>query len=102
MNRGEWRIWDYAAAPSRKIDELTGILVDGESGFTDRDAPKDVSPLESQRSWERQAEENLLARLIEGHSMAAIRTSISLDDDGVSAWLWVTVVRTYLYGARSP
>jgi len=61
---------EYAAAPSRKIDELTSILVDGESGLTDRDAPKDVSPLESQRAWERQAEENLLARLEKGGFLA--------------------------------
>jgi len=64
--KAQTRIWDYAAAPSRKIDELTSILVDSESGLTDRDVPKDVSPLESQRSWERQAEENLLARLEKG------------------------------------
>jgi len=68
--KAQTRIWDYAAAPSRKIDELTSILVDGESGLTDRDAPKDVSPLESQRSWERQAEENLLARLEKGGFLA--------------------------------
>ena len=68
--KAQTRIWDYAAAPSRKIDELTSILVDGESGLTDRDAPKDVSPLESQRAWERQAEENLLARLEKGGFLA--------------------------------
>ncbi len=68
--KAQTRIWDYAAAPSRKIDELTSILVDGESGLTDRDVPKDVSPLESQRSWERQAEENLLARLEKGGFLA--------------------------------
>ncbi|MDP9113090.1 MAG: hypothetical protein M3O20_05350 [Acidobacteriota bacterium] len=68
--KAQTRIWDYAAAPSRKIDELTSILVDSESGLTDRDAPKDVSPLESQRSWERQAEENLLARLEKGGFLA--------------------------------
>ncbi len=68
--KAQTRIWDYAAAPSRKIDELTSILVDGESGLTDRDTPKDVSPLESQRSWERQAEENLLARLEKGGFLA--------------------------------
>ena len=68
--KAQTRIWDYAAAPSRKIDELTSILVDSESGLKDRDTPKDVSPLESQRSWERQAEENLLARLEKGGFLA--------------------------------
>ena len=68
--KAQTRIWDYAAAPSRKMDELTSILIDHESGLTDRNAPKDVSPLESQRSWERQAEENLLARLEKGGFLA--------------------------------
>ncbi len=36
----------------------------------DPDAPKDISPLESQRSWERQAEQNLLARLEKGGLLA--------------------------------
>jgi len=68
--KAQTRMWDYAAAPSRKIDELTSILIDSESGLKDQNAPKDVSPLESQRSWERQAEENLLARLEKGGFLA--------------------------------
>ena len=68
--KAQTRIWDYAAAPSRKVDELTSILIDSESGLRDQNAPKDVSPLESQRSWERQAEENLLARLEKGGFLA--------------------------------
>ena len=68
--KAQTRIWDYAAAPSRKIDELTSILIDSESGLKDQNTPKDVSPLESQRSWERQAEENLLARLEKGGFLA--------------------------------
>jgi len=70
--KAQTRIWDYAAAPSRKIDELTSILIDSESGLKDQNAPKDVSPLESQRSWERQAEENLLARLEKGGFLAPL------------------------------
>lgn len=61
--KAQTRIWDYAATPLNKVDELTGILIEGESAVKDQEAAKDVSPLESQRSWERQAEENLLARL---------------------------------------
>ena len=56
--------------PRGKIDELTSILIESASGIEDPDAPKDVSPLESQRSWERQAEENLLARLEKGGLLA--------------------------------
>jgi hypothetical protein len=61
--KAQTRIWDYAATPSNKLDELTSILIDSGPAIKDQEASKDVSPLESQRSWERQAEENLLARL---------------------------------------
>jgi len=46
-----------------RLDELTSILIDAESPVRDASGARDVSPLESQRSWERQAEENVLARL---------------------------------------
>jgi hypothetical protein len=68
--KAQTRIWDYAAAPSNKLDELTGILIESGSGVRDQPASEDVSPLESQRSWERQAEENLLARLEKGGLLA--------------------------------
>jgi hypothetical protein len=61
--KAQTRIWDYAAAPANKLDELTSILIESGSAVKDQEASKDVSPLESQRSWERQAEENLIARL---------------------------------------
>jgi len=61
---------DYAAAPVNKLDELTKILIDNDSQVTDQTSSKDVSPLESQRSWEHQAEENVLARLEKGGLLA--------------------------------
>jgi len=68
--KAQTRIWDYAAAPLNKIDELTSILIENGSAVKDDQASKDASPLESQRSWERQAEENLLARLEKGGLLA--------------------------------
>jgi hypothetical protein len=68
--KAQTRIWDYAAAPLNKLDELTSILIESGSAVKDQEASKDVSPLESQRSWERQAEENLLARLEKGGLLA--------------------------------
>ena len=68
--KAQSRIWDYTSAVSSKTEELTSILIEGDSPVKDQDAPKDVSPLESQRSWERQAEENLLARLEKGGLLA--------------------------------
>jgi hypothetical protein len=68
--KAQTRIWDYAAAPANKMDELTSILIESASAVKDQEASKDSSPLESQRSWERQAEENLLARLEKGGLLA--------------------------------
>ena len=68
--KAQTRFWDYTAAPSRKVDELTSILIDRTSAVDDADAPKDISPLESQRLWELQSEQNLLARLEKGGLLA--------------------------------
>ncbi len=68
--KAQTRIWDYAAAPANKLDELTRILIEGDAQVSDQAASKDVSPLESQRSWEHQAEENVLARLQKGGLLA--------------------------------
>jgi hypothetical protein len=45
-------------------------LVDSQSQVKDQAASRDTSPLESQRSWERQAEENVIARLERGGLLA--------------------------------
>jgi hypothetical protein len=68
--KAQTRIWDYAAAPLNKVDELTSILIESGSAVKDQESVKDSSPLESQRSWEHQAEENLLARLEKGGLLA--------------------------------
>lgn len=70
--KGQTRIWDYTSASANKLDELTSILIDSRSGIKDDTPSTDVSPLESQRSWERQAEENILARLEKGGLLAPI------------------------------
>jgi hypothetical protein len=68
--KAQTRIWDYAAAGGHKLEELTDILVESDAAVKDQSASKDISPLESQRSWERQAEENLLERLEKGGLVA--------------------------------
>jgi hypothetical protein len=70
--KAQTRLWDYAATPPNKLDELTSILVEQAADVKDQTAPQDVSPLESQRSWERQAEENILARLQKGGLLAPL------------------------------
>ena len=61
--KGQIRLWGYNAVRSSKLDELTGILIDAQTPVQDQSGSKDVSPLESQRSWKRQAEENVIQRL---------------------------------------
>ena len=68
--KAQSRIWDYNPAAANKLDELTSILVDSQSGITDQATPQDSSPLESQRSWEHQAEDNVVARLEKGGLLA--------------------------------
>ena len=68
--KAQTRIWDYVPAASNKLDELTSILIDRDSGVNDQATSHDVSPLESQRSWESQAEENITARLEKGGLLA--------------------------------
>jgi Peptidase family M48 len=68
--KAQSRIWDYNTAAANKLEELTSILVDSQSEVKDAAASNDTSPLESQRAWERQAEENILARLEKGGLLA--------------------------------
>jgi hypothetical protein len=68
--KAQTRLWAFAAGSANKLEELTKILIEGESGLKDQDPPKDESPLESQRSWEHQAEENLLSRFEKGGFLA--------------------------------
>ena len=68
--KAQTRIWGFAAATTNKLDDLTQILIQSGPEVEDHAALKDLSPLESQRSWERQAEENVLARLEKGGLLA--------------------------------
>jgi hypothetical protein len=68
--KAQSRIWDYTTAAANKLDELTSILVDSQSGVSDQAQDRDPSPLESQRSWERQAEDNIVTRLEKGGLLA--------------------------------
>jgi hypothetical protein len=63
-------MWAFAAAAANPLEELTQILIEADNPVKDAAASHDVSPLESQRAWERQAEENVLARLEKGGFLA--------------------------------
>jgi hypothetical protein len=61
--KAQTRLWSFHAAKGGKLDELASIAVDAEKPVKDEAAGNENSPLESQRSWERQAETNILERL---------------------------------------
>jgi hypothetical protein len=61
--KAQTRIWGYNSGQTARFGELTTLLVEMEAPVKQADASSDASPLESQRSWERQAEENVIDRL---------------------------------------
>ncbi|MCX6612153.1 MAG: hypothetical protein NTW74_15020 [Acidobacteria bacterium] len=61
--KGQTRIWSYDSQSKRKLEELTSMLVESEGQVKDSDARQEVSPLEGQRRWEREAETNVIERL---------------------------------------
>lgn len=61
--RAQSRLWNYNQVRGDNLDELTAILVEQESEAKDSSEGADVSPLESRRLWERQAQQNVIQRL---------------------------------------
>jgi hypothetical protein len=61
--KGQTRIWSYDSQTKRKLEELTSMLVESEGLVQDSEARQEVSPLEGQRRWEREAELNVFDRL---------------------------------------
>lgn len=59
--KAQSRIWGYDLLKNRRADELTDLKVDA---VQDESAvAQDPSPLEAQREWQQQAEDNVLERL---------------------------------------
>jgi hypothetical protein len=61
--KAQTRLWGYRVSTSDKLQELASIAIEAEKPVEDRSEVAESSPLESQRSWERQAEANILERL---------------------------------------
>lgn len=55
-------LWGYEKKPGSHLDELSQITVDS-GAAEDKTASADMLPLESERDWERQAEQNVLDKL---------------------------------------
>ena len=66
--KAQTRIWGYDLKKSGKDDELTQIRVDS---VTDESATaQDASPLQAEREWQQQAEDNVIERLTNGGLLA--------------------------------
>src|SRR5207237_8872013 len=59
--KAQTRIWGYDLKKGGKDDELTQIRVD--SVKDESPATQDASPLQAQREWQQQAEDNVVERL---------------------------------------
>jgi hypothetical protein len=60
--KAQTRIWGYDLKKNGKEDELTQVLVDS-SVKDESAAAQDASPLQAQRLWQQQAEDNVVERL---------------------------------------
>jgi hypothetical protein len=60
--KAQTRIWGYNVRAGIRQDELTQVLVDS-SVKDESPSAQDASPLEAQRAWQQQAEDNVLDRL---------------------------------------
>jgi hypothetical protein len=61
--RGQTWLWGYKLSTAEKQEELTKVMVEAPEAVRETEVSQDLSPLESQRRWEREAEDNILERL---------------------------------------
>jgi hypothetical protein len=59
--KGQSRIWGYDVTRDNREDELTDLKVEAVNDASP--VAQDLSPLEAQRQWQQQAEDNVLERL---------------------------------------
>lgn len=62
-HRGQVRIWGYQIARPSADEEFTRVLVDDARAHDPADHPGQISPVESARAWQGEAEENVLRKL---------------------------------------
>jgi hypothetical protein len=62
--KAQTRLWGYNLGHSKQEQELSKIMVEANAPINDSSTQNnDVSPLQAQRSWDRQAEDNVVDRL---------------------------------------
>src|SRR5882672_9375605 len=61
--KSQTRLWGYNLSPSAREEELNQLLVESQTAIKDEAARHDRSPLEAQREWRHEAENNVLDAL---------------------------------------
>lgn len=62
--RAQTRLWGYNLGHGRQEQELSKVLVEAPTEIEDQsEAANDYSPLQAERAWEHQAEDNIVERL---------------------------------------
>jgi hypothetical protein len=62
--KAQTRLWGYNLGHSKQEQELSKIIVESNAPINDSSVQNnDVSPLQAQRNWDRQAEDNVVDRL---------------------------------------
>jgi hypothetical protein len=64
MFKAQTRLWGYNLGVAKQEQELSKILVEADMPINDQTGTaRDISPLQAQRSWDRQAEDNVIDRM---------------------------------------
>lgn len=64
MFKAQTRLWGYNLGEAREEQELSKVLVEAQTPVNDQTATaNDISPLQAQRDWDRQAEDNVIDRM---------------------------------------
>jgi len=62
--KAQTRLWGYNLGPAGRESELSKVLVEAATPVSDQtETSKDLSPLQAQRAWDRQAEDNVVERM---------------------------------------
>jgi hypothetical protein len=62
-HRGQTRIWGYQLERPNAEDEFTKVLIDAPQTQDQSESPGQISPIQSARAWESEAEDNVIQRL---------------------------------------
>jgi hypothetical protein len=69
--KSQIRLWGYESKGTQKQEQFTDVLID-EPSVRDNSDSRQLSPVQSQRRWEQEAEDNVVDRLSKGGLLAPV------------------------------